>query len=214
MSLDLDRLENLRLHGGKLIAACPACREAGTDRAGDHLFIAGEGRGAFGCVVNPGPSGEAHRQRIWELAGKPEKSGQFRPPAPFRGKPIPKPAPRLPPLRKLTFGEMEAIARMRGWHYFVGLELLSQRGLLWQGEVFDDGRESPAWIIADRAHCNLQARRLDGRPWTGIGGKKAKSLPGSDPSWPIGAAEIGKRRFVLLCEGQPDFCAAPLVVPA
>jgi hypothetical protein len=35
-------------------------------------------------------------------------------------------------------------------------------------------------------------------------------LPGSDPSWPIGAAEIGKRPNIVLCEGQPDFCAVLL----
>jgi hypothetical protein len=106
---------------------------------------------------------------------------------------------------------MDAIARLRGWHAFAGLELLTQRGLLWQGEVFDDGREWPAWIITDPSRRNVQARRLDGQPWTGIGGKKAKSLPGSESSWPIGAADIGDRPLVVLCEGQPDFCAALLV---
>jgi hypothetical protein len=106
---------------------------------------------------------------------------------------------------------MAAIADLRGWHSFVGLELLTQRGLLWRGDVFDDGREWPAWIIADASRRNAQARRLDGGLWRSIGDKKAKSLPGSDPSWPIGAAAIGDRPLVVLCEGQPDFCAAPLV---
>jgi hypothetical protein len=106
---------------------------------------------------------------------------------------------------------MEAIARLRGWHCFAGLELLVQRGLLWQGEVFDGGAEWPAWIITDDSRRNVQARRLDGQPWAGIGGKKAKSLPGTDPSWPIGATNVGDRPVVLLCEGQPDFCAALLV---
>jgi hypothetical protein len=208
MSLDLDRLENARLHGGKLIAACPACREAGADRAGDHLFIAEEGRGAFGCIVNPGPAGEAHRKRIFELVGTQDTPS---PPRRARLTPAPKPAPRIPPLRTLKVFEMDTITRLRGWPLFAGLELLTQRGLLWQGAVFDDGREWSAWIVTDATHRNAQARRIDGETWQGIGGKKAKTLPGADPSWPIGAADIGERPLVLLCEGQPDYCAALLV---
>ena len=175
------------------------------------MFIADEGRGAFGCIVNPGPAGEAHRKRIWELAGKAEKPGVFRPLLSPRPKPTPRPTPRIPPLRKLAVSEMEAIARLRGWHCFAGLELLTQRGLLWQGEVFDDGAEWPAWIVADDTGRNVQGRRLDGKLWHGIGNKKPKSLPSSDPSWPIGAVGIGDRSLVVLCEGQPDFCAALLV---
>jgi hypothetical protein len=106
---------------------------------------------------------------------------------------------------------MDEIAYRRGWPLFAGLELLTQRGLLWQGAVFDDGHEWPAWIVTDATRRNAQGRRLDGEPWQGIGSKKAKTLPGCDPSWPIGAADIGERPLVLLCEGQPDFCAALLV---
>jgi hypothetical protein len=211
MSLDLDRLEKPRLHGGKLIARCPACAETGADKSCEHLFVADEGLGVFGCIVNPGPAGDAHRKRIWQIVGKSEKPGQPFPLPLLRPKPTPKPAPRIPPLRKLAVGEMEAIARLRGWHCFAGLELLTQRGLLWQGAVFDGGTTWPAWIVADSARRNAQARRFDGGLWPGIGGKKAKSLPGSDPSWPIGAAAIGDCPLVVLCEGQPDFCAALLV---
>ena len=103
------------------------------------------------------------------------------------------------------------IANLRDWPAFAGLELLTQRGLLWQGMVWDDGSEWPAWIITDSARRNAQARRLDGKVWHGIGDRKAKSLPGSDPSWPIGATEIEERRAVVLCEGGPDFLAALLV---
>ena len=83
--------------------------------------------------------------------------------------------------------------------------------MLWHGMVWDDGREWPAWLVTDSSRRNAQARRLDGGLWHGIGDKKAKSLPGVEASWPIGAAEIGERPLVLLCEGQPDFCAALLV---
>jgi hypothetical protein len=67
MSLDLTKLENVRTHGGKTIARCPACAEQGMDESGEHLIIQPDGR--FGCVVHPGPDGKPHRQRIAKLAG-------------------------------------------------------------------------------------------------------------------------------------------------
>lgn len=67
MGLDLSKLENIRHHGAKVIARCPACAEAGNDRKAEHLFI--EPGGRFGCVVFPGQDGRKHRQRIFELAG-------------------------------------------------------------------------------------------------------------------------------------------------
>lgn len=67
MGLDLSKLENVKHHGAKVIARCPACAETGTDRKGEHLFIEPSGR--FGCVVFPGTDGHKHRQRIFELAG-------------------------------------------------------------------------------------------------------------------------------------------------
>jgi hypothetical protein len=106
---------------------------------------------------------------------------------------------------------MAAVVALRGWPSFAGLDLLTRRGLLWHGMVWDDGREWPAWVITDSTLRNVHARRLDGGLWQGIGGKKAKSLPGVEASWPIGAPEIGERSEVILCEGQPDFCAALLV---
>jgi hypothetical protein len=181
--LDLDRLEKPRLCGGKLIARCPACAENGSDKAGEHLFIADDGRGPFGCIVNPGPHGEVHRKRIWELAGSPTNTGLSHPLSAPRVSPMPKSVPRIPPLRRLAVGEMDAVATLRGWPLFAGLELLTRRGLLWQGDVFDDGQHWPAWIVADSTRRNAQARRLDGQPWQGIGDAKAKTLPGCDPSW-------------------------------
>ncbi|HLF18989.1 MAG TPA: hypothetical protein VI749_08920 [Candidatus Omnitrophota bacterium] len=67
MGIDLSKLENVKQHGTKVIARCPACAEAGNDRKGEHLFIEQSGR--FGCVVFPGNDGHKHRQRIFELAG-------------------------------------------------------------------------------------------------------------------------------------------------
>lgn len=211
MSLDLDRLEKPRIWGGNLIARCPACAEVGADRSCEHLFIADEGRGRFGCVIYPHPTGNEHRRRIWELVGQRDASLQGVLATPNAQKEKMRGKPRLPVLRPLNVEEMATVAAVRGWHSFGGLELLTQRGLLWHGNVFDDDREWPAWIITDSTRRNAQARRLDGKLWHGIHDKKAKTLPGSDPSWPIGAAEIGERPFVALCEGQPDFCAALFV---
>src|SRR3989304_2119575 len=67
MAIDLSKLENVKHHGSKVIARCPACAETGNDRKGEHLFIEQSGR--FGCVVFPGADGHKHRQRIFELFG-------------------------------------------------------------------------------------------------------------------------------------------------
>jgi hypothetical protein len=213
MNLDLDRLEKPRIRGGKLIARCPACAEAGADTSCEHLFIAAEGRGPFGCIAFAGAAGEEHRRRIWELVGDagPVAGRPPGPPPPARPVDQARPAPRIPFLRLLTLGEMAAIAALRGWAAFAGLELLTRRGLLWHGMVWDGGREWPGWIITDSSRRNVQARRMDGGFWQGIHGAKAKSLPGVEAAWPIGAADIGERPLVLLCEGQPDFCASLLV---
>lgn len=213
MGLDLDRLEKPRVRGGKLIARCPACAEAGADKAGEHLFVADEGRGPFGCIAFAGVGGGEHRRRINELVGEAGPVAS-RPPGPHPvARPVeqPRPAPRIPFLRPLSIGEMAAIAALRWWASFAGLELLTRRGLLWHGMVWDGGGDWPAWIVTDSSRRNAQARRMDGGFWQGIHGAKAKSLPGVEAAWPIGAADVGDRPQVLLCEGQPDFCASMLV---
>ena len=72
MSLDVSKLENVRTHGGKITARCPACAEAGHDQTRNHLMIGADGR--FGCVVYPGASPDAreHRKRIFALCGNRE----------------------------------------------------------------------------------------------------------------------------------------------
>ena len=65
--LDLTKLENARSDGARKVARCPACAEIGADKKGEHLVIYKDGR--FGCVINPGPEGAAHRRRILELVG-------------------------------------------------------------------------------------------------------------------------------------------------
>ena len=64
--LDLSKLENVKIRGGKTIAACPACRSAGGDKKGNHLFINGtDGNGEFGCVVSG--NDKTHSKEIFAL---------------------------------------------------------------------------------------------------------------------------------------------------
>jgi hypothetical protein len=69
MSLDISKLENVRVRGNKVTARCPACEEVGHDQKGEHLVI--NANGAFGCVVYPGNSADAkaHRKRMFALCG-------------------------------------------------------------------------------------------------------------------------------------------------
>jgi hypothetical protein len=48
---------------------------------------------------------------------------------------------------------------------------------------------------------------MDGRLWVG-NSAKAKTLKGAKAAWPIGAAEIGVKPSVALCEGRSDFLTA------
>ena len=67
MSLDSTLLENVKQHGTKTTARCPACKESNKDESGEHLFIGADGK--FGCIAFPGPDGAGHRKRIFELVG-------------------------------------------------------------------------------------------------------------------------------------------------
>jgi hypothetical protein len=106
---------------------------------------------------------------------------------------------------------MARIAAHRRWPSFAGLELLTRRGLLWFGRVWDDGAEHDAWILADASRRNIRARRLDGQRWAGIGNAKEKALQGSAASWPIGLAESLPFPHIVLVEGGADFAAVLLV---
>ena len=69
MSLDISKLENVRIRGKKITARCPVCAKSGNDRRGEHLIV--DADGPFGCVVYPGPSpdAKAHREQIFALCG-------------------------------------------------------------------------------------------------------------------------------------------------
>ena len=67
--LDTSKLENVRERNGKTTSACPACREDGRDRSGEHLVLFEDGK--FGCVAYPGDDADArnHRKSVFRLAG-------------------------------------------------------------------------------------------------------------------------------------------------
>ena len=210
MSLDTAKLENVRERSGKIVARCPACAELGGDNSGEHLVILNGGTGPFGCIAYPGPAGHEHRRRIAELAGLDLTATPRPAPPPPRQRSAKPPRP-LPPLHTPTQARLAKIAALRGWHTPDGMEILVERKRLFVGDIYDDGRTWPAWLICDSTLANVQARKTDGGRWTGIGNKKAKSLPGTTTLRMIGPADIGTRPEVWVVEGQPDFAAAPIV---
>ena len=198
--IDAEQLQNAKARGNKIVARCPACAEAGNDKAGNHLIIYKDGR--FGCVAFAGD--KAHRQRIAELVGDGGKSLP-------RLQSVPQPArrgkPALPRLEKPTVGELVRLQELRGFPLFAGLQLAANAGHLFFANMPDGEETVRVWVITDSARRNAQARRLDGRLWFDIDAK-AKTLSGSEAAWPIGSADIGSKPTVALCEGGPDFLAA------
>lgn len=69
MPLQLALLNKIKPRPTKTVAQCPACAEAGGDSHGVHLVVYPDGR--FGCTANP--KDKAHRRRIAELAGDPQR---------------------------------------------------------------------------------------------------------------------------------------------
>jgi len=201
--LDFSRLEKARMRGGKLIARCPACAEVGSDRSGEHFVAFDEGRGRFGCIAHAGD--HDHRRRIAVLLGSSNSPGRGSSPAP-QLTPIASQARKLvlPPLERPSISDLDQICRIRGYPSFAGLELAVRAGMLRVASIRDGSSCARVWILLDSSRRNAQARRLDGRPFQSIGAK-AKTLPGSQASWPIGAADIGDKPFVALAEGGPDF---------
>jgi len=108
-------------------------------------------------------------------------------------------------MRKGTLAELEAVAAQRKIPNIAGLELATQAGQLWFGDVWDETGIQPSWIITDGSRLNAQARRMDGGLWQGD--QKAKTLKGCKGSWPIGIHGINGKDIALV-EGGPDFLAA------
>jgi len=109
---------------------------------------------------------------------------------------------RWPVFEMGTDADMERLAGLRGISP-VALELARSRGFL----RFADTPHGRAWIVTDASRIAAQARLMSGEPWPGIGAK-AKTLPGSRASHPLGVDDIGTAGFVAIVEGGPDFLAA------
>jgi len=206
--LDFSRLQKAKNHGGKVIAQCPACAAAGADKSGEHLVIFEEGQGKWGCIAFPGD--KQHRREIAALVGASDTARGPLPILPLRK--VVRPEPRtlqLPELRFPTLGELIRLTELRGLFVFAGLERAARAGMLHCATMRDAGESVETWVLTDSARRSAQARRLDGKPWHINGSTpKAKTLPGSQAAWPIGAADIGSRPFVALCEGGPDTLCA------
>lgn len=116
-------------------------------------------------------------------------------------------------LQPPTLREVQALAELRNWPTFAGLELAASRGLLCCADVWHQGVTHPAWIFTDNARHSAQARRLDGEQWPSDGYTfKSKSLR-TDADAPPGLADViaCDRRTVLICEGEPDALSALLL---
>lgn len=145
---------------------------------------------------------EACRKFI-ELAGGRYSPSTFTTPArPVRVAPS-REKPSFPEFHKGSVEEITTLARLRNIS-IEGLNLASERGLLFFATV----KNCPAWIVADCALVNAQARRLDGGTWDHLQGAKSYTLPGSWAAWPVGIMESEHFPSIALCEGGPDILAA------
>lgn len=205
-SLNLSRLENVHRRGDRVEAACPACREAGQDRSGNHLIIFENGTGRFGCVACPGD--EEHRKRIWALVGIND--------APPVNRPFKRPAPDHPSepelirhgWKELEIGSENDFRRLSNLREIgvEGLKLASDRGVL---RFFTCQRNGRCWSVTDDRRHIRQDRRLDGRMMILANGGEAKSRSiGRPQSWPIGLAAAADFPVILFVEGSPDLLAA------
>ena len=82
------------------------------------------------------------------------------------------------------------------------LNLAVTRGLVFFGNY----RGYSAWFVTDASRRAIQARRLDGRRWW-ANGPKALNIPGTTPSWPVGAECLESFSHVVAVEGSPDLLA-------
>ncbi len=110
-------------------------------------------------------------------------------------------------LRKGTETELKSLAELRHIPSIAGLELATKANQLFFADVWDDGFDYPAWIITDDSRINAQARRMDGKVWDGIDGKKCKTIHGCKSKWPVGLHGVNGHDIAFV-EGSPDLLAA------
>ena len=131
--------------------------------------------------------------------------------------------PSLPPLYQATREDCEAIAKGRGldpeavWiaarvHKRVAVAkswplYQSKHDRQWYPK--QTWEQHRCWAAIDETKNVAEFRRLDNGLHTKIDGSvKPKVWSTSGKNWPLGAAQIGDRKRVLLVEGGPDMLAA------
>lgn len=207
-ALDVSRLDKVKQSGGKTVAACPACRELGHDKKGDHLFIGADGR--FGCVAFPG-DGE-HRKRIFALVGVKGEPTRTAP-----RKAAPRTAPTWPTLEAAAaaitpqghalaslypYGASAGVARYEGtdgktFRQFkrVGqVWALGAPASLWSlfGEIQPEGT---VWIV-EGEKCQEAAASIDLCAVTSAGGSKGAAKTDWKP--------LAGREVVILPDNDGD----------
>jgi hypothetical protein len=193
-ALDLGKLTNVKDHGDKITAGCPACKARGADASGNHLVLFPDGR--FGCVVN---SDKSHRAEVLRHAGTKrngDKTGTE--------------SREAKPLENHSWSDLKKLdgdsARRLGERFGISCEALLEmhrRGVLKLGAVAGQ----PTWVVTDRTHHVRQDQRLDNKPIKPEKPKQKKRTLGR-PSWPIGLDRGAKFSTWILTEGNTDFLAA------
>lgn len=208
MTLDPNKLEEAEIAGDMLIARCPACAEHGRDKAGRNLHVRDKGLGAFWCSEDSEGRGGFHNKRIYALAsvGPTPTAVQFQRflRHEVRERPI---CRAIPDFHEPPADLVVKIATRCGWGHARGLRYLVARGMLYIADIYDDGGFDAAWIVTDRSQINAQALRVDGKRWQSDNAV-AKTLPGYNSHWPIGAANIGDLPIVILCQDARDLAAS------
>lgn len=133
--------------------------------------------------------------------------------------------PDLPGLRALDDAELAGLASLRGLSVEGVRVAASVMGRVFacewpqwkakRGGAWRVGEEAQAsWVVTDESRWVAQFRRLDGEPYTlrypkdpDRADREIKCWTKGSPTWPIGAAELGRRRKVLLVEGGADLLA-------
>lgn len=209
MILDPNRLEDPRIHEGVMIARCPVCAKAGQDRNSDFLGILDRG---YRCKADPQGKGSEHSKLIYKLAGVRPTAVAVRYQQ-FLNQQLNQPLIVRPPARfgQLAIDDLKTIQKEHRWpsNAALGLLQLAARGLLFHAEVYDGGHRWDSWVITDRSQINAQALRIDDECWTDT--RDPLTLPGFDPHWPIGAANIGHLPMVAIAVGQENFAALPAI---
>ena len=128
---------------------------------------------------------------------------------------------KLPPLRLAEAGELNALARLRGFRVPM-LEAAQAAGLL---RFISAERTwgATSWAVTCPARRVIEARRLDGRPyperrWTDQKSGEPRILPERKchawavtpqaKAWPVNLEAAAECGTIAFCEGGPDLIAA------